>query len=104
MCLCNQPENVNLVTTQKEAICHLASSFDNLQKSQEKHMEMWAEAECKRAEAECKREETYLQYQEKLVELNKQHKLCLMEIMVRSQNPIQAQQQPQQQYPQAYSQ
>ena len=87
------------VTSQKEAICKLASSFDNLQKSQEKRMEMWAEAERKR-------EEAFFKYQEKQAELNRQHELRLMEIMVQSQNPIQQQPQPQQhnQYSLGYSQ
>ena len=81
------------VTSQKEAICKLTSSLDNLLKSQEKHMEMWAEAERKR-------EEVFFKYQEKQAKLNRQHELRLMEIMVRSQNPIQ--QQPQQQYSQGF--
>ena len=84
------------VTSQKEAIGKLASSFDNLQKSQEKRMEMWAEAERKR-------EEAFFKYEEKQAELNRQQELRLMEIMVRSQNSIQ-QPQPQQQYTQGYSQ
>ena len=91
----SQPRK-HTVTSQKEAICKLASSFDSLQKSQEKYMEMWAEAERKR-------EEAFFKYQEKHGELNKQCELCLMEIMVRSQNSIQ-QPQPQQQYTQGYSQ
>ena len=70
------------VTSQKEAICQLAASFDNLQKSQEKHVEMWAEAERKR-------EETFLRHQEKQAELNRQHELRLMEIMLRMQRPVQ---------------
>ena len=70
------------VTSQKEAICQLAASFDNLQKSQEKRVEMWAEAERKR-------EETFLRYQEKQAELNRQHELRLMEIMLRMQHPVQ---------------
>ena len=85
------------VTSQKEAICRLAASFDNLQKSQEKRMEMWAQAEHKR-------EEAFLKYQERQADLNRQHELRLMEIMVRSQNPIQQQQQPRQQFAQGYSQ
>ena len=83
------------VTSQKEAIFRLAASFDNLKKSQEKRMEMWADAEHKR-------EEAFLKYQERQDDLNRQHELRLMEIMVRSQNPTTQQQQ--QQYPQAYSQ
>ena len=47
-------------------------------------MEMWAQAEHKR-------EEAFLKYQERQADLNRQHELRLMEIMVRSQNPIQQQ-------------
>ena len=72
------------VTSQKEAICRLVASFDNLQKSQ-KRMEMWAQAEHKR-------EEAFLKYQERQADLNRQHELRLMEVMVRSQNPIPQQQ------------
>lgn len=72
------------VTSQKDAICTLAASFDNLQKSQEKRMEMWADAERKR-------EETFFQYQEKQAELNRQHELRVMEMIARLQQPIQPQ-------------
>ena len=73
------------VNSQKDAICQLSASFENLQKSQEKRMQMWADFDRKR-------EETFFQYQEWQAELNRQHELRMMEMMVRLQQPMQPQQ------------
>ena len=70
------------VTSQKDAICKLSTTFENLQKSQEKRMQLLFETDRKR-------EEAFLQYQEKEAELNRQHEIRMMEMMVRFQQPMQ---------------
>ena len=69
------------VTSQKDAICKLSTTFEKLQKSQEQRMQLLFEADRKR-------EEAFLQYQEKQAELNRQHELRMMEMMVRFQQPM----------------
>ena len=70
------------ITSQKDAISQLSTTFENLQKAQDERIQTWLEANQKR-------EEAFLNYQEKHEELNRQHELRMMEIMARFQPPVQ---------------
>ena len=54
------------ITSQKDAISQLSTTFENLQKAQDKRIQTWLEADQRR-------EEAFLTYQEKQAELNRQH-------------------------------
>ncbi|CAH3171321.1 unnamed protein product [Porites lobata] len=70
------------ITSQKDAISQLSTTFENLQKAQDKRIQTWLEADQRR-------EEAFLKYQEKQAELNRQHELRMMEMMARFQQPVQ---------------
>ena len=69
------------ITSQKDAISQLSTTFENLQKAQDKRIQTWLEADQRR-------EEAFLKYQEKQAELNRQHELRMTEIMARFQQPV----------------
>ena len=68
------------VKSQKDAISQLSETFENLQKAQEKRMQGWFDADQKR-------EERFLEYQERQADMNRQHELRMMEILIRFQQP-----------------
>ena len=70
------------ITSQKDTISQLSTTFENLQKAQDKRIQTWLEADQRR-------EEAFLKYQEKQAELNRQHELRMMEMMARFQQPVQ---------------
>ena len=59
----------------------ITTTFENLQKAQDKRIQTWLEADQRR-------EEAFLKYQEKQAELNRQYELRRMEIMARFQQPV----------------
>ena len=65
---------------QKGVISQLSAAFENLQKAQEKRMQMWFDADQIR-------EERFLEYQERQAEMNRQHELRMMEMTTRAQQP-----------------